>query len=190
MANRSATLYYLNRHRYALEDIKEASQFGYPKELFYKLEERRAKCLLALEKHDDAIKAFRGALKALDDAKLTMERKQKFEMDIRIMLDVMNKGKQLNENVQRKNPPRIKERAVLNTTKDNHSRFIPAKERNPFYPACSNAVEIRDDKNDIGRHAVAARKITPGEVLIVERPYCAFLLAENRYVLFWIYQCV
>jgi len=97
LSNRSATLYHLERHEYALEDIEEASQLGYPKDLFYKLEERRARCLLGLKRHDEAIEAFRRALQALDDAKIPLERRQKFEADIRMMLAVMDKGKRLNE---------------------------------------------------------------------------------------------
>lgn len=177
LANRSATLYHLERYEYALEDIEEASRFDYPKDLFYKLEERRARCLLDLKRHDEAIEAFRRALQALDDARIPLERKQKFEADIRVMLAVMDKGKQLNETAT-KNPPRVHSKQKLNVRLED--RFIPEKKRNPLYPACSRAVEIKDDGGDIGRHAVATREIIPGEIVIVERPHCAFLLAENR----------
>ncbi|XP_012543048.1 SET and MYND domain-containing protein 4 [Monomorium pharaonis] len=175
LANRSATLYHLEHHDYALEDIEEALQLGYPKDLFYKLEERRARCLLGLKRHDDAIEAFRGALQALDNIRIPLERKQKYEADIRVMLAVMDKGKRLNE-AAAKNSSRVHEKQKSNT----EDRVIPEKKRNPLYPACSTAVEIRDDGGDIGRHAVATREIVPGEIVIVERPHCAFLLAENR----------
>ncbi|XP_011695563.1 PREDICTED: SET and MYND domain-containing protein 4 [Wasmannia auropunctata] len=178
LANRSATLYHLERHEYALEDIEEASRLGYPKELFYKLEERRARCLLGLKRHDEAVEAFRRALQLLDDAKIPLERKQKLEADIRVMLAVMDKGKQLNEAAAKKNPPRVRDKQESNARLED--RFIPEKQRNPLYPACSRAVEIKDDGGDIGRHAVATREIAPGEVVIVERPHCASLLAENR----------
>lgn len=177
LANRSATLYHLERHEYALEDIEEASQLGYPKDLFYKLEERRARCLLGLKRHDEAVKAFRRALQALDDARIPLERRQKFEADIRVMLAVMDKGKRLNE-AATKSPPRVQGKQKSNARSE--GRFILEKERNPLYPACSSAMEIKDDGGDIGRHAVATREIAPGEIVIVERPHCAFLLAENR----------
>lgn len=167
----------MERHEYALEDIEEASRFGYPKDLFYKLEERRAKCLLGLKKHDEAIEAFRRALQALDDARIPFERKQKFEADIRVMLAVMDKGKQLNE-AATKNLPRVYSKQKLNARLED--RFIPERKRNSLYPACNRAVKIKDDGGDIGRHAVATREIAPGEIVIVERPHCAFLLAENR----------
>lgn len=161
-----------------MKDIKEASRLGYPKDLFYKLEERRARCLLGMKRHDEAVEAFRSALQALDNARISLERKQKIEADIRMMLAVMEKGKQLNkamlENSSRKN---CKQKFK---SEDNRDKFIPEKKRNPLYPACSKAVEIKDDGGTIGRHAVATRKITPGEILIIERPHCAFLLAEYR----------
>ncbi|EFN88450.1 SET and MYND domain-containing protein 4 [Harpegnathos saltator] len=184
LANRSATLYHLERYEHALEDIEEASRLGYPKDLFYKLEERRARCLLSLKRHDEAVEAFRQALGALDDAKVPSERKQKLEADIRVMLAVMDKGKRLNEATKSKSVPRINGRQKCSAQKGaeerSHGLLIPEKKRNPLYPACSKAVEIRDDRGDVGRHAVATREVSPGEIVIMERPYCASLLAENR----------
>ncbi|XP_029675383.1 SET and MYND domain-containing protein 4-like [Formica exsecta] len=182
LANRSATLYHLKRYEHALEDMEEASRLGYPKDLFYKLEERRARCLLGLKKHDGAVEAFRRALQALDDARIPSERKQKFETDIRMMLAVMDKGKRLNDTVP-KDLPRVNGKQSPSSnqrSEENRDKFIPEKQRNPPYPACSSAVEIKNSGGDLGRHAVATREIAPGEIIIVERPHCAFLLAENR----------
>ncbi|XP_072746253.1 SET and MYND domain-containing protein 4 isoform X2 [Anoplolepis gracilipes] len=161
--------------------MEEASRLGYPKDLFYKLEERRARCLLALKRHDGAINSFRRALQTLDDARIPLERKQKFEIDIRMMLAVMDKGKQLNKTVP-KNLPRVNDKQSLSSQRfeENRDKLIPEKQRNPRYPASSSAVEIKDNGGDMGRHAVATRDIAPGEIVIVERPHCAFLLAENR----------
>lgn len=183
LANRSAALYHLERYEHALEDIEEASRLGYPKDLFYKLEERRARCLLGLRRHDEAVEAFRRSLGALDDANVSLERKQRLEADIRVMLAMMDKGKQLNEAAKPKNALRTDGRQRPGAQKNEektHSLFIPEKKRNPSYPACSKAVEIRDDGGDVGRHAVATREVSPGEIVIVERPHCASLLAENR----------
>ncbi|XP_011269215.2 SET and MYND domain-containing protein 4 isoform X1 [Camponotus floridanus] len=182
LANRSATLYHLEHYEHALEDMEEALQLGYPKDLFYKLEERRARCLLALKRHDAAIEAFRRALQTLDDARISLERKQKFEADIRMMLAVMDKGKQLNK-IAPNNLSRVNNKPSLSSqrSQENRGKFILEKQRNPRYPACNSAVEIKDNGGDVGRHAVATREIVPGEIIIVERPHCAFLLAENRF---------
>lgn len=169
-------MYHLERHEYALEDIEEASRLGYPKDLLYKLEERRARCLLGLKRHDEAVEAFRRALQSLDDARIPLERRQRFEADIRVMLAVMDKGKRLNE-AATGNPLRARDKLKSNGCPEDG--FI-LQQRNPLYPAGSRAVEIKDDGGDVGRHAVATREIAPGEIVIVERPHCAFLLAENR----------
>ncbi|EZA53989.1 SET and MYND domain-containing protein [Ooceraea biroi] len=165
LANRSAALYHLEHHEHALGDIEEALRLGYPHNLLYKLEERRARCLLSLKRHDDAVEAFRRALRALDDAKIPSERKRKFEADIRVMLAVMDKGKRLLNEAASKNQPQVNVKQKSNPrSEENHGRSI----------------EIRNEGGDVGRHAVATREIAPGEIVIAERPHCASLLAENR----------
>lgn len=174
LANRSATLYHLEKHTYALTDAEEALRMGYPRELRYKIEERRARCLLALKRHDEAVLAFRSALKALDDGKLSGERKQKFEADIRIMLAVIEKGNQL----ARKGTKIPEKRNIDEPEKST----LKIEDCNPLYPSCSKAVEIRDEGGNIGRHAIATKDIEPGEILAIEKPYSAFLLAEYRLI--------
>ncbi|KZC10665.1 SET and MYND domain-containing protein 4 [Dufourea novaeangliae] len=175
LANRSATLYYLELHKYALIDAEEAIRVGYPKELFYKIQERRAKCLLGLKKHAEAMAAFRNALKALDDTKLCVEKKQKFESNIRIMLAVMERGNQIAQKTTK-----LPQKKSLEKSVEPKKLTLKIEDCNPLYPACSKAVEIRDDGGDIGRHAVATKNIEPGEILVIEKPHCALLLAEYR----------
>ncbi|XP_031850428.2 protein-lysine N-methyltransferase SMYD4 [Nomia melanderi] len=173
LANRSATLYHLEQYNYALSDTEEAIRVGYPKELFYKVEERRARCLLALKRHGEAVQSFQSALRALDDAKLPSEKKQKLQADIRVMLVVMEKGNQ----AAKTNTKVAQKRQKHNETK----KQIPKIQNfNPLFPACSKAVEIRDEGGDVGRHAVATKHIEPGEILVVEKPHCALPLAEYR----------
>ncbi|XP_076660578.1 protein-lysine N-methyltransferase SMYD4 [Halictus rubicundus] len=174
LANRSATLYHLEHHNCALTDAEEAIRVGYPKELFYKIEERRARCLLGLKRHDEAMLAFRNALKALDDTKLILEKKQKLQSDIRLMLAVMEKSNQLAQK-------HAKLAQKLENSNEPPKKAMPKiVARNPLYPACSVAVEIKDEGGDIGRHAIATKNIEPGEILVIEKPHCAFLLAEYR----------
>ncbi|XP_015599275.1 SET and MYND domain-containing protein 4 [Cephus cinctus] len=170
LANRSAALYHLQRYELALSDVDEAVKIGYPVELVYKLEERRARCLLALKRHSNAVKAFRSALKSLDNAKIPLQKKQKVESDIRMMLAVMDKGRQLNAGLENL--------SINETNEDKKLPKIP--DRNPVYPACSNSVEIRDAGGAVGRHAVASKDILPGDILVVEKPHSAVLLSEYR----------
>ncbi|XP_076627679.1 protein-lysine N-methyltransferase SMYD4 [Colletes latitarsis] len=174
LANRSATLYYLERYDYALIDAEETIRVGYPKELLYKIEERRAKCLLGLKRHAEAVQAFRSALTALDCTKLTLEKKLKLESDIRMMLAVMEKGDQMARKANKMQSPETQKSSKP-------KRPTPKIENcNPLYPACSKAVEIKDDGGDVGRHAVATKNIEPGEILVIEKPHCALLLPEYR----------
>jgi hypothetical protein len=56
---------------------------------------RKARCLLATKQLADALQAFRCTLTALDSAKLPVERKHKWEMDVRIMLKFLAQNKVL-----------------------------------------------------------------------------------------------
>nr|XP_050866692.1 SET and MYND domain-containing protein 4-like [Vespula vulgaris] len=174
LANRSAALYHMGQHERSLEDIGEAIRLNYPEELRYKIEERRARCFLALKMNTKAIEYFRVALKSLDRAKITIERKNKLETDIRVMLTLMEKGERFNVKATKLS------RIVKNPTNATTSFMPKIEEPNPLYPACSKAIEIRDEGGDIGRHGIATRNISPGEFLIIERPHCALLLAEYR----------
>ncbi|KAF0289974.1 SET and MYND domain-containing protein 4 [Amphibalanus amphitrite] len=49
---------------------------------------------------------------------------------------------------------------------------------NPLLPSASEAVEVQT-KEGRGRCLVAARDVAPGEVLMVEQPYCAVVLPEE-----------
>ena len=173
--NRSASHYHLENYDLALVDVEEALKIGYPRELLYKLEDRRARCFLASKNYNKAIDAFKNALKALDHANLPMEKKQKLETDIRVMLAVIDKGKKLNENAK----------SNVNSSEENEVKsknpVLPKiKDINPSYPAFSKAVEIRDAGGDIGRHGVATRDIKPGEIIATEKPFSSFLLGELR----------
>ena len=147
---------------------------GYPHELLYKIEERRARCLLGLKRHDEAALAFRNALQALDTAKLTLDKKQKLEADIRVMLAVIDKGNQLAQKT-----PKIPQQGKIGESKRTTPKIDDC---NPLYPSCSKAIEIRDEGGSIGRHAVATKDIEPGEIVAIEKPYCAALLSEYRCV--------
>jgi hypothetical protein len=56
---------------------------------------RKARCLLAIKQLKDALEAFRRTLTALDLAKLPAERKQKWQMDVQIMLTMLARNKVL-----------------------------------------------------------------------------------------------
>lgn len=90
-ANRSACLYHMNYYEAAIADIDNALALDYPKDLQYKVHERKAKCLLAEQRHEEAINEFRTTLQVLDEARLKTEKKMKMQSDIQIMLSIMTK---------------------------------------------------------------------------------------------------
>ncbi|XP_011498185.1 PREDICTED: SET and MYND domain-containing protein 4 [Ceratosolen solmsi marchali] len=179
LANRSAAFYHLDKFELALGDCNEALMVGYPKHLRYKLEERRARCFLGLKCHANAMNAFKNALLYLDDAQITDIKKKKHETDIRIMLGVMEKGRQqLKEAQQGLTDANIIE--IENSRLKSEDKIPSIKVRNPIYPSCSASIEIRQSYDDVGRYAVAVKDIEPGDVLVVERPHCSSLLEEYR----------
>lgn len=58
---------------------------------------RKARCLLALNHLKSARESFRQTIQALDEAKLTVERRQKWQRDIQIMLAMLDKNKELKD---------------------------------------------------------------------------------------------
>ncbi|KAG8042606.1 hypothetical protein G9C98_005240 [Cotesia typhae] len=179
LANRSAALYNLTLYEEALSDANVAFKIGYPKELAYKLEERRARCYLALKNHSEAISSFQKTLTCLDDTKLPLEKKQKLEMDVRMMLAVMEKGKGLNKPKDTKFTAQNGSAKLKESASGAKFQIPKIADCNPLYPNCSSSVEIRESP-DLGRYGVATRDIEPGELLIVEKPNNAVLLTEYR----------
>lgn len=59
LANRSAALFHMKKYKLVLKDIDQAFLLEYPIELQYKLHERKAKSLIALKLHNEALGAFR-----------------------------------------------------------------------------------------------------------------------------------
>lgn len=59
LANRSAALYHLEKYDQALKDIQRAIDHNYPKDLMYKLMERKARCYLGKKDHVKALQCFK-----------------------------------------------------------------------------------------------------------------------------------
>jgi len=94
-ANRSAALVHLNDPTRALVDIEQALALGnYPTDLRYKLEERRAKCLLALGRPvDDILSACESASKCFKESRLLSKdeqpakRQEQFDREIQRLVE-------------------------------------------------------------------------------------------------------
>ncbi|CAG2060348.1 unnamed protein product [Timema podura] len=164
VANRSAALYHLKQYQPALDDIAFVSTLDYPLELSYKVLDRKARCLLAMNQLKDALEAFKATLKALDGAKLPDERRMKWQSDIQIMIAMLVRNKELTNDPL---PPSV---TVLPHVSGG---------RNKHYESASAAVNVCRSE-EMGRYAVAATDIKAGHTVVVEKAYCSVLLAEHR----------
>jgi len=162
-ANRSAVLAQGQQWNLALQDIQLSVEAGYPKDLAYKLHERRAKCFTGLGQHTAAGSSYQEALTSLADAKLDAEKKEKLEQGFRNSLN----------QVPSKDSANAKS-SILDESED-----LPKIARtNPRFPAFSDAIDLKTESGR-GRFGVTTRPVALGELLAVERPPVFFLHEET-----------
>ncbi|KAG5673986.1 hypothetical protein PVAND_003982 [Polypedilum vanderplanki] len=164
-ANRSAVLYHLENYDAALKEIERAIACSYPKEMMYKLKERKARCFLAKKDLKEALKAFKEDIQALDDAIIPVDNKLKLERDAQIMIKMIEKNLAIEEKMSSK--IKAKEQTNKNDenlNKDNNEeRFV------------SNSLGF-DYSEEEGRYAIAAQDIKLGTYLVQEKPHASSLL--------------
>ena len=90
-ANRSAALRRLAQFEDCLKDISRAAKFGYPKENFFKLWERKGKCYQGLKRYDLSAKCYRQALQCLKESALSPTQKAAKQADIQNLLKELRK---------------------------------------------------------------------------------------------------
>ncbi|XP_046753146.1 SET and MYND domain-containing protein 4-like [Diprion similis] len=158
-ANRSAALFKINKYSDCVEDIDRALNLKYPDRLKIKLYKRKELSLAALGRPgiDTSCQDTLNSLKKMD---LQEDEKDKSKNKLPELSSVPSVSKSP-ANVPRHLPP------TLLTS-------------NPNIPSASDAVTIKFSRK-FGRHLVATRKIKPGEILILEKPYCSRLVLRNVY---------
>lgn len=88
LANRSAALFHLLDYARALVDIEEALDSGYPLDLRFKLLERKAKCLVALQRPtSETVAACRATLQSLADASLDAAKRDQLQRELTRMIE-------------------------------------------------------------------------------------------------------
>jgi tetratricopeptide (TPR) repeat protein len=163
LANRSAVLYHLSQYDASLSEIERAIAYGYPKDMLYKLKERKARCLLAQKNLKEALKAFREDVQALDDAKMPTENRLKLERDAQIMIKMLEKNLAIEEKMKKKPNEQGSKAANVAADKDSKERII------------SDTLGF-DYSAEEGRFAVAIKDIKLGTYLVQEKPHAACLL--------------
>ncbi|KAK9302571.1 hypothetical protein QLX08_005453 [Tetragonisca angustula] len=158
-ANRSAVLLKLHKYELCIQDIDRALALKYPDNLRAKLYVRKVECLNALRHPcmEDGI----------NEAQYWLEK---------MSIDNINR-KKLNEKLNSINhnlvSQKFKKQDILKQP------LLPKiKAHNSEVPCASDAVIIKYNE-EYGRHIVATRRIRPGEVIAVEKPYSLILTPDN-----------
>lgn len=155
-ANRSALLVHFQKYAEAVEDIERALDLNYPDHLKAKLLLRKTECLASL-----------GSSKTTSAYEETLEWLEKMS---------------LNDSSLKKFKEKLKDVSKISNVKvkDNSEPVVPVIKPQGEIPCATNALAVRyDDK--FGRHVVTTRKVQPGEILAVEKPYSLILATENMY---------
>ncbi|KAH8415808.1 hypothetical protein KR222_001194 [Zaprionus bogoriensis] len=188
LANRSATLYHMQKHSECLVDIRRALELGYPKDLIYKLYERQARCYMAIKDYPRTIAAFkcvvfvernphqhsflpahcfrRKCITAMDDSALPSDRRSKLHLDAMTMIKMLERDPRTAKQAARQ------QKLKLNATQLEQAQTLPAEQE-----YVSSLVRI-DRNAQEGRFARAAADVQVGQELLVERPYVAVLLEK------------
>lgn len=168
-ANRSAVLVHLNELQLAINDVENAFRLNYPKDLAYKLHDRKARCFFAMDDESSAKQSFQEALDSLENSQLDEKNRQKWRNDIEKEIAKCENGLvKHREEQQLVVPPSKRESGLPAFSCGN----------NPIFLSLSSACDVHYEPAR-GRFIAATRDILPGEVLLVEKPYAAIVLAEH-----------
>ena len=158
-------MYHTAQYDQSLKQIELAIEEKYPKDLLYKLKERKARCLLAKKCHGEALTAFQEDIQALDDSSLPNDKRMKLERDAQIMVKMLTKNMQMEANFKKANkiPANLQEKPSKPKAKEVVERFV------------SDTLTF-DYSEEEGRFAKAGSDIKLGEYLVQEKPHVACLL--------------
>ncbi|XP_068146195.1 SET and MYND domain-containing protein 4 [Drosophila tropicalis] len=163
LANRSATLYHLQKYKECLLDIQRSIDLGYPKDLIYKLYERQARCHMALKDYPHTIESFKKCITAMDDSTLSSDKRAKLNLDAMTMIKMLQHDPRTAK--QDAKQKKLATSSVSSTALQQEKEFL------------SDLVRIDQNKQE-GRFARAAADVKIGQELLVERPFVAVLLEK------------
>ncbi|KYN41167.1 SET and MYND domain-containing protein 4 [Trachymyrmex septentrionalis] len=153
IANRSASLFYMDRWQDCINDINLAIKLGYPENLRYKLHLRAAQCYLKLGNKTLVVETVLQLHSIVNEPNISNETKGKQINDIILKISCME------ENAD-------------STTDTAEFPSLPevAFGENPNFRFASAAVEIKCTPEK-GRYVVANRDIKRGQILFVEKAF-------------------
>lgn len=159
-ANRSAVLYEMTRYKEALADAERALSLGYPPSKRHRLHERRAKCLQAMGKMEEAKAVLEDTLNAL----ATMSLDNKEATTVRKNITNLKTKCDSKQSMAPSSSSTLRYQYIFYT---GPKRPPSVSHPRPDLPCLSDAISIQYTPIR-GRHLVAARDIEPGEVLVQE----------------------
>lgn len=129
----------------------------------YKLKERKARCWLAKKNNEEALKAFREDVQALDDSTIPLERRMKLERDAQIMIKMLTKTLEVEANMIRMKKLPAPTKPLVKPKENVVEHFV------------SDLLTFDFNENE-GRFAKAEKDINLGTYLVQEKPHVACLL--------------
>ncbi|XP_004605034.2 SET and MYND domain-containing protein 4 [Sorex araneus] len=158
-ANRSAALLHLGQYETCLEDIIRAQRHGYPERLQPKLMLRKAECLVALRRPQEASQTIRDLESSLT-TKPALAASQSLQRNLSHLKMKVREQEKLTE---------IFPRAVTKACED-----LDLREKNEQISNASSLVSLCTDPVK-GRYLVATKDILPGQILVKEKAFMSVL---------------
>lgn len=156
-ANRSALLIKFHKYKECIQDINRALSFNYPKHLKSKILWRKLECFKMLNVTNDVNDTIEETANFLKNINFDNDDLEKLE----------DKFKKLESSLLRSKATKIRDFPSLNKT---HEKI----------PCASDALTVKYDES-FGRHVVTTRKVDPGEILVIEKPYATILKSDEVY---------
>ena len=157
-SNRAAALFKLN-YKGGLDDIERAMKLGYPDDMKFKLETKRAKFLCSIKEMDQAQKSIEKAIKYVENSDLSKNMVDKLSNDLQKL------STDCSEESSFFQLPK-----ALASLFENEEKMPDLNERHTIFSSLTRDcdVEVHEGR---GRVVVAKRKFSPGELIAIEKPY-------------------
>ncbi|CAL4197586.1 unnamed protein product, partial [Meganyctiphanes norvegica] len=170
-ANRSAVLFQLQEYEMCIRDIYRSISLCSSKITQFKLEERKVKCLIAVERYKEAQEILKTCKLILKNLQIEDKVKESYKNELSKFLDQcdngMKKGKHRNKKKNRYEEIKCADASASFSSDDvifAYNNPTPPSlddEPNPTIPAFSRALNLQYSA-DQGRYVVATRDIKPG----------------------------
>ncbi|GIY03494.1 SET and MYND domain-containing protein 4 [Caerostris extrusa] len=170
--NRSAALFHLLKNEECLKDIDKAVEYDYPRDLRFKLLQRKGQCWMKLNQPALALEALKESLKLLEEARLDSRRIARQQKEIEAII------KTVEEMEQSKEDDTNEENTILPLSYGPHSSV----------DAASAAVDIKFEKSK-GRYIVGKQSIIGSCHQCSQVRYCSQQCVDESWEKYHKWEC-